>query len=346
MKTAFELLSTPPPNLSESYVASILQKQYGIEGALKVLVSERDQNFAVEPKFGESFVFKIANSAEAAGVTEFQIAALLHIDAQAPDLLVPRVVPARNGTTSIKIVGEDGRVHIARVLSWLEGIPLRFADPKPDIAAASGSFLAQLGQALSDFEHPASDHVLLWDLSHAGQLAILLDNIDDDTQREICRQRLQHFESHTKPALQKLRSQVIYNDLNSSNLLVDPKDPESITGIIDFGDMVKSHLVVDIAVAAAYLCKGGDDPLSSIVSFLGGYSQISPLLCEEIELLYELIILRNVMTIVITHWRAAHYPDNRDYILRNEPRARSTIDTLIAQGQSSVTDTFRKACQS
>ena len=345
MRNAFTLLSTPPPEFSEAAAAQILRDQYGISGSLKILISERDQNFLVEQKSAESFVFKIASSAEAPGVTDFQMAALLHIEAKDPNLMVPRVIPTLSDNMDIAIVGDDGREHIARVLSWLDGIPLRYAEPKPDNAVDLGSFLARLGAALADFEHPSADHVLLWDLSHAGHLAELLGKIESETLQENCRQRLTRFERFVEPALNNLRSQVIYNDLNSSNVLVDPNDPETITGIIDFGDMVKSPLVIDVAVAAAYLSEEGDAPLSSIVKFLSGYSRIRPLQQEEVELLYDLILTRNVMTIVITNWRAAQHPENRDYILRNEPRARSTIDALTGLGRSKVTDVFLKACR-
>ena len=257
---------------------------------------------------------------------------------------MPRVVRTNEGATDTIIVGEDGREHSVRLLTWLNGIPLRFADPKPNNAAELGGSLARLGVALAGFEHPASDHVLLWDLSHSEQLTTLLNNIEDEAIRAICQEQLNRFVERTKPALNALRSQVIYNDLNSSNVLVDPDDPVQITGIIDFGDMVKAPLIIDVAVAAAYLCEGGDDPLTDIVKFLAGYSQVRPLLRDEVTLLYELIISRNVMTIVITHSRAARYPENREYILRSEPRARSTIETLTGLGREEVTSVFLRAC--
>jgi len=345
MKDALALLSTPPPAFSETAAACVLRDQYGIEGSLKPLVSERDQNFLVECQSGESFVFKIASSGEAAGVTDFQIEALLHVEDSSPELLVPRVIRTLAGSTATSIIDDNNREHVARVLSWLEGIPLRFAEPRPDNAEERGSFLALLGLALADFEHPSSDHVLLWDLLHAGQLTQLLDHIENDALREKCREHLLSFEKRTYPRLEKLRTQVIYNDLNLSNLLVDPSSPETITGIIDFGDMVRSPLVIDVGVAAAYLCDGGGDPLSGIVRFLHGYNSVKPLQQKEVELLYDLIITRNVMTIVITHWRAARHLENRQYILRNEPLARSTIDILTGLGRHNVTDMFLKACR-
>ena len=345
MDNAFTLLSTEPPRFSEATAARVLRDQYAIEGLLKVLVSERDQNFFVEGTTGEAFVLKIANSAEAVGVTDLQSAALLHVEKRDPDLAVPRVIRTLGGSTDITIVGDDGREHVARVLSWLVGTPLELAEPKPDNAAELGSVLARLGTALADFEHPSSDHVLLWDLSHAGQLTAWLDNIENVSLRENCKMHLRRFSEHTEPALNKLRSQVIYNDLHSGNVLVDPNNSEIIAGVIDFGDIVRAPLVIDVAVAAAYLCDSGDDPLSRIVKFLRGYNRVRPLQREELELIYDLIITRNVVTLVIGHWRGAQYPENQDYILSSAPLARHSIDTLEGMGQCAVTDVFLKACQ-
>jgi hydroxylysine kinase len=345
MDKAFTLLTTPPPEFSSAAAVKLLREEYGIAGSLKTLVSERDQNFLVELGSGDSCVLKITNSAEPAGVANFQTAALLHVAAKDPEFPVPGVRSTLSGRTETKITDADGREHTARVLSWLDGIPLRFAEPRPDNAEQLGQFLARLGNALADFEHPASDHVLLWDMLHAGHLVKLVDSIEDEVLRENCRVRLARFDDDIGAILEGLRSQVIYNDLNASNVLVNPDNPELLTGIIDFGDMVQSPLVIDVAVAAAYLCDEGEDPLASIVQFLRGYTRIRKLQADEIVLLYDLIITRNIMTIVITNWRAGQHPEHRDYILRNEPRARATINTFLDAGQEHVTNLFLDACQ-
>ena len=250
-----------------------------------------------------------------------------------------------DGASLITVVGDDGRSHTARVLSWLDGIPLRHSETKPDNMEQLGALLARLGIALQDFEHPASDYSLLWDLKQAGTLTTLLHNIHDASLQALCRRRLRRFINVIEPELRKARKQVIYNDLNPSNVLIDPYKPESITGIIDFGDMVRSPLVADVAVGAAYLCKDGEAPLSDVTRYLSGYNQVRPLLNEEIDLLHDLILTRHVMTIVITNWRAAKYPENREYILRNEPRARKTIDAVGGMRRAEVTEMFRDACR-
>ena len=342
----FLAMKASPPNLTEAAAACFLRDHYGIDGTLRVLVSERDENFHVKRVDGQSFVLKIANSAEAAEVTDFQIAALLHVAKTDPEFPVPRIVRTLNGSSQTTIVAEDGREHAARVLTWLNGLPLCDAIPKPDNATELGEMLARLGIALRDFEHPASNYRLLWDIKGAENLVELLDHIKDDGLQTTCRQHLCVFEEHTKSVLRGLRSQVIFNDLHSGNVLVDSNDPETITGIIDFGDIVKSPLIIDVAVATAYLLDDGDLPLAGITKFLSAYSRIRPLRQEEIDLLYDLILTRNVMTIIISHWRATQYPENREYILQGESQARITVDTLKALGRVKVTDEFRKACLS
>jgi len=341
---AFAVMTTPPPEFSNVAVTRVLRDYYGIDGTVHILASERDQNLLVERNNGASCVLKIANSAEAAAVTDFQISALLHVAGTDPEFPLPRVVRTLDGSTQKTVAGEDGREHVVRVLTWLDGIPLGNAEPQPDNAADLGAILARLGVALQDFNHPASDHSLLWDIKRAENLFTLLDNIEDERLCATCRQCLQRMEKYTKPALENVRSQVIYNDLHSGNVLVDPEDPLRLTGIIDFGDIVKSPLVIDVAVASAYLVNDDDVPLAKIQAFLAGYSKVRPLQHDEVDLLYDLILTRNVMTVVISHWRAARYPENSEYVLRSQALARNTIDILGALGRVAATSEFRAAC--
>jgi Ser/Thr protein kinase RdoA (MazF antagonist) len=142
-----------------------------------------------------------------------------------------------------------------------------------------------------------------------------------------------------------LRSQVIHDDLHSGNVLVDSDSHTTITGVIDFGDIVRSPLIVDVAVAAAYLIADGQDPLVDIVGFLSAYNRLRPLQKEEVALLYDLILTRNVMTLVIGGWRATLYPANNEYLLESETQARKTIEILTGLDQSEVVGMFLKTCR-
>ena len=341
----FAVLSTAVPVVGERSAAVLLDRHYGMEGDLERLSSERDLNYRVRERSGERYVLKFANSAEDRGITDFQNEALRHLERHHPDLPVPRVIRSRDGSSAVRIDADDGRSHTLRLLSWLDGAPLDSIDPRPDVAAALGGALAAVGRGLRDFTHPSSDYPLLWDIRQAAQLSRVVGHIGDRAQREACAARLRHFAEVVEPRLRHCRPQVIFNDLNWGNVLADPDDPGRITGIIDFGDMVRSYLVVDIAVAAAYLCRNDTDPLDDVRAFLRGYHAAVPILPDEFELLPDLIQMRNVLSITIANWRANRYPENRDYLLRSLGRATSMLTLLDSMDAKKLADELRAAAE-
>ena len=147
------------------------------------------------------------------------------------------------------------------------------------------------------------------------------------------------------PQLGQLRSQVIHNDMNPSNVLVDGNDVNRVTGVIDFGDMVFSQLVNDAAVAAAYFCRVDEDPFEEVARFLDAYTEILPLTEDEVSLLPDLILTRHLTTVMITHWRASMYPDNASYILRSEPIARQLLFLVAGRSIDETVDRFLGVCR-
>ena len=79
-------------------------------------------------------------------------------------------------------------------------------------------------------------------------------------------------------------------------------------------------------------------------AFVAAYHAVYPLLAEEIDILFDLIALRQAMTVTITEWRATLYPDNKAYILRNHPRAAAALDVLDRIGRVDGTARLRQAC--
>jgi Ser/Thr protein kinase RdoA (MazF antagonist) len=341
---AFTLLTTDPPELSEAYAAELLRENYGLEGTLTLQYSERDQNFLVHTNSGAEHVLKIANSAEIAAITDFQIAALLHLEKSHPCVRVPRVIRTVDGNTSIRVSAQDGRSHTARVLSWIPGTLLEFEDLGNDVVAKMGAALASLGNALRDFEHPASDYPLLWDIKQAGKLLTLLDKVADTALRDVLRQHLEVFVTDVQPRLHDLRCQVIHNDLNPGNVVFNPDNPSEVAGIIDFGDMIRSPLVVDVAVASAYLCESSDAPFDNVFEFVRGYHEVTPLLADEFELLPYMITIRNLTSLIITHWRASRYPENRTDLLRSDDRSSQMITTLGQHQPSDISRDLQEYC--
>ncbi len=341
----FTALQTPPPNFPEQQATRLLRERYGIEATLEPLASERDQNFLATGEDGSKQVLKFANAYETAAITDFQIQGLLHVAGAAPDFPVPRVIPTSDGELLFEVESEAGDAHRVRLLSWLEGVPLQHAEGVNSVARQTGECLARLGLALRDFEHPASDYPLLWDIRNAASLEQLLPHINDADLRSLCELRLARFRDMIRPHLGTLRSQVIHNDMNPSNVLVDRDDVNRVAGVIDFGDMIHSQLVNDVAVASAYFCRIGEDPFEEVVELLDAYTDTLPLTEDEVAVLPDLILTRHLTTVMIAHWRASMFPDNADYILRSEPRARRVLSLVASLPIDETVERFLDVCQ-
>ena len=287
---------------------------------------------------------KVANGAEPPAITNFQTEALLHIERSDPGLPVSRVQRTTDGQTEFSLSLGDGLSSIVRMLTFLEGVPLHKVPASRQQRRNLGTCLARLGLVLRDFDHPAADHDLLWDIKNAPRLCPLLPSIADEALREAAERHLQFFERMIAPALPGLRKQVIHNDLNPHNVLVAEDDPECVTGILDFGDMVRTPLVMDIAVASSYHIAGEGHPLEHVVDLVSAYQAVYPLLADEVDLLFDLIITRLVTTIAITNWRATRYPENSTYILRNNPPARAGLARLSTLSRDDARHYLRRAC--
>ncbi|MDG2480500.1 MAG: hypothetical protein P8Q36_06470, partial [Alphaproteobacteria bacterium] len=85
------VLRTPPPVFSPETAREVLKQHYGIEGDLKKVPSERDQNFLVVPASGEKRLLKFSNAAEDPGVTNFQTTAFQYVAEHDPGFPVSRV---------------------------------------------------------------------------------------------------------------------------------------------------------------------------------------------------------------------------------------------------------------
>jgi Ser/Thr protein kinase RdoA (MazF antagonist) len=342
---AFTLLTTPPPDFSVEHASELLRQQYGLQGSLEPQDSERDQNFLLRTRAGDRYVLKIANSAELESITDFQVSALIHLEQSRVADRVPKVVRTIDGQTRIRVSTDDGQFHTARVLSWLPGRPLRSDAISAVALYRMGETLALLGRALRDFEHPASDYPLLWDIKQAGLLRELLDTVADEALRTLLAKHLDSFDTEAAPRLERLRWQVIHNDLNPGNVLFDADNENVIAGIIDFGDMIRSPLVVDVAVGCAYLCRRDDGSLTDLLEFLRGYGTVTPLTADEFAVLPYLVKIRNVSTVVISHWRASLYPENRAYILRSAGRALHMLNTFGRRPPSELAREMQDYCE-
>jgi Ser/Thr protein kinase RdoA (MazF antagonist) len=233
---------------------------------------------------------------------------------------------------------------IVRLFTYLPGLPLHLATRSTDQRRHLGAALARLGLALRGLFHPAAGHDLLWDIKHAPRLRRFLPHIVEPERRALVAAILDRFETEVGPVLPRLRAQIAHADFNPHNVLVDADDHARVAGILDFGDMVHTPLVNDLAVAASYQLSLTGDPLAEAGDLIAGYHAVAPLEPVEIDLLYDLIGARLATTAAITSWRAARYPENREYILRNAPRAWAGLQAFAALPRDRAQEQMRRIC--
>lgn len=338
-----EMLTSTPPAFSTDEAASIAADKYGIHASAHPLVSDRDQNFRLDAKDGTRYTLKISNSAEQEQVVDFQNRALVHIENEDASLSLPRMITDLAGQLHCT-VRKDGESHFVRVLSWVDGSVLQDADVNADLANRLGRLLARLGLALDGYEHPGSNPPLLWDMKRAAGLRDLLDSVEDPELGGLITRTLDQFDSNVKPTLDTLRTQVIHCDMNPGNVLMDDARPDEISGVIDFGDMVKSPLITDLAIAASYQLSDGDDPLDGALPMIAGYNAVRPLLPEEMELLTDLIRTRLITSLLIGSYRVTLFPENRDYLMISYNSARGFLINLDRLSAEDALERIRIAC--
>lgn len=308
--TALAALAADPPEIPEADIARAVDRHFGLLGEYSPLVSERDQNLLLRVQNGDKYVVKVTGPSEPSVTCEFQTSALVHI-AAIRALQTPRVVRTLDGllSTTIEHNGESCRL---RVVSYVAGELMASVSINAGLARDFGARLAGLDRALAGFSHAGERPVLLWDLQRATELKSLFGYIDDPTARERVAGAIDDFENRVLPGLAGLRTQVIHGDANPENVLIDAAG-HRVSGIIDFGDMLRAPLVFDPAIAAAYLRPGGEEPLELIAPFMAGYQDIIPLTDSELALLFDAIRARLATTITLLFWRLAARGDDDPY---------------------------------
>ncbi len=334
------------PRFSLREAQRIAQERFGITAQAAELPSERDQNFRLETDSGELFVLKFSQSMEDPSVLDFQCRVLEHVASRAENVAVPQVRPSLNDLP-IEIVRSDaGQEHHCRLLTYLPGIPLAQVKPhSPQLLRELGVSLGQLDRALLDFQHPAMLRPLQWDLQHAfavfDQYAV---EIDTTSQTELFQRYVRRFTESTAGKLAGLRCSVVQNDANDYNVLVKSDlDGQHVTGLLDFGDMIHTYTVAEVAIACAYAMQNKDDPLASATAIVAGYHQELPLNAEEVAVLFDLICMRLCMSVAISAHQKKQEPDN-DYLAISETPTWDLLRQLTEIHPDFAETVFRHAC--
>lgn len=206
---------------------------------------------------------------------------------------------------------------------------MRAATPSRELRSHVGATAASLDRALGTFDHPATTRHLLWDVQRAADLRPLIEALRDPSVQEILLEELDDFEDAGLAKLRGLRSQVIHNDLSTDNLLVSG-DGSRVSGVLDFGDVVFSPAVNELAVAISYQFTGASDLVGAALDVVDGYRTIGSLTEDELTLLPRLVRARVLTWVAIPLWRSSQGLGDPRYVLRNAERSWNLLCALRA----------------
>ncbi|HBB94815.1 MAG TPA: class III aminotransferase [Blastocatellia bacterium] len=336
------------PRITQDVAVRIASELYGIEGSAAALPSERDQNFLIHPAESdphdgkEQFVLKIANAEESLEFLDLQNQMIEFLSARKIELEFPRVVPAKNGESITRIKGEDGREHFVRLLSWLEGDCLAKVQPHGrKLLASLGRALGQMDAALAQFSHRSATRKFYWDLRHATMAQNLVGLLPDHRRPLV----EQFFAEWQTIDWSRLRFSIIHNDANDYNILVRGPGPSErrVTAILDYGDVVHSATVCNLAVALAYVMLDKSDPIGAAARVVAAYHEIYPLTESEIDVLYTLAVTRLCCSVCYAARQTRDVPDNEYLNISNAP-AWALLEELSTISLEWPKRVFRYAC--
>jgi 4-aminobutyrate aminotransferase-like enzyme/Ser/Thr protein kinase RdoA (MazF antagonist) len=333
----------PAPTFSFGEAADLASGHFGVGGRVTPLDSERDQNFKLSADDGSQWILKVVNASEPATESAFQVALLDHLARTSPDVAAPRLKPSANGTALADATNAAGERHALRLVSWLPGLPLAEAARTPALLENLGRALGRLDSALQGFIHAGALRSFDWDIRQAGAARQRLHHVPDVADRALLRGLLDHFDAAVAPRLAGLRAQVIHNDANDWNVLVDEDNHERIAGIIDFGDALYSPVIAEVAVACAYSILDVEDPIGAAATLAAGFHAEYPLREEELDVLFDLIAMRLVISVTLSAQRKDKTGDN-PYLAISEAPAWRLLRRLGAMNRRFATAILRHAC--
>lgn len=333
------VLDERAPDVDCLAAAQILKHHWGLAGTATLLRSERDRNFLVATNDGRRLVLKVSNSAEPDAVVDFENAAMSHMLRHQPVLPIPRLVATADGSLSAEVIAPDGRRHLTRLLTVVEGTAADDVELRDGFAADLGRVCALAARGLRGFDHPAGARYLEWDPRQLVRLAPKLPLVVDDVRRAQLTELLDRL-ADLPARTANLPTQIAHCDVTLSNVLTT--DGRAVSGLIDFGDMHRTARVCDAAIALASLVRVSTAGWRSISQFLNGYQRISPLEPEELDVLGDLVVARLVATLLITSGRGLADDAQIATTASMQDGSWQALDLLTQDDSAFLTDRLRR----
>ena len=323
----FEEGELPAPLVSTDLAERWAEEAFGLAVRAVDLGSQQDANFLLVDASSASdaaegtpvAVMKISNSAFDTQTVEDQDRAAQWVAGSAAALRTPTRVG------ELAVLGASSGSHIVRLIRYLEGGTLHGSGYlSPATVAEMGRVCGEVSAALADMPTTPADRVLQWDLRQGPRVVdFLAEHIADADLRKRVTRVTRAETRRVERVASLLPVQVVHGDLTDDNLMrsATPDDERLLDGVIDFGDLMLSWRVAELATTISSILHHDDATSLSVLPAIGSFHGIRPLDIHEVEALWPLVVIRGAVLVTSGHQQVGTDESNdyaREGLLREQ----------------------------
>lgn len=315
---------------------------YGLTATAKTLPGFEDFNFRLQAEDNKTYILKVSRGNIDTTILDFQMSILEHLATKNLSVQSPEPVQNIHGQTYFSFKDKNGLTRWMRMNTWVEGrmaFDVKFHSD--ELLQSWGKAAGEVVKSLQDFDHEAAHIGHDWDLSKALDNRQFRQYITAENQLQIADYFWDLFENQVVPLQNSLRKNIIHCDVNDYNSI--SKNNEIITGVIDYGDATYTHIINELAIAAAYAIMFKPNPLEAAANLVKGFNQIFPLEDKELQILFPLIANRLLTSASHAAKNHVHEPDN-EYLFISEQPAWDALELWYKIPPNLAYYTFRHAC--
>jgi 4-aminobutyrate aminotransferase-like enzyme/Ser/Thr protein kinase RdoA (MazF antagonist) len=339
---------TAAPAVDAAAASHVAAAVFGVSGLVAELGSQHDANFVLEATDGRRLLLKFAHPSTTVEELTAQSEAAARFAWAAAGIAAPLTHRALDGAlVSAVPLGAGGSPLLVRMLDFVEGTPLSGSGYlAPSVVAQLGAYGARSVLALAGFEHLGTRRDLEWNLQNAGRLV-------DDLLPAVADAGLAgRLRSATDAALHavstveaELPGQVIHGDITDDNVVARPAGPGGRLepcGVIDFGDVIQSWAVAELAVTCSSVLHHHGASAPSILPAVRAFHALRSLSSAEADALWPLVVARAATLVVSAHHSAAIDPGN-EYTRANAEHEHRIFEVATSAPMPVMTELVRLA---
>lgn len=321
-------------------ITQFIKDTYGFEGVLEKLRGYAEINYLLKTDKGTKYVIKLISDPEEKPLLQAQNEIICLLENK-KYFRIPELIKGKDGGTIYDFRGINGQNYLIRILNYIEGKFLAETSLTEDLLSTFGSTLALLDKELENYRNPVIEARRLdWDTQYFPEMEEYLNVIDDPSKRKLISYFLLQYGETVEKRVRSIYKSIIHNDANDWNIIIDPSGD---IGIIDFGDIVYTHTINELAIAAVYIAMRDPVPLNILEPLIRSYHQVRFLSEQEIAVLYYLMASRMCISVCMSAKKRKEDPDNH-YAGIHEEAAWDLLEKWIAISPAKAENIFYNAC--